>query len=276
MHHMSINAKVIADSISPDGNRLTTLEVRFHRFILAEMNTHRMLSRNSASSRAIPLQKQINNLLSDTAIPVIWAAEQKGMQGGDEISDTGVAEGIWLEARDSAIAYANQLAGLGVHKSIVNRIIEPFVYHTAIISATEWDNFWTLRCSPLAQPEMRVAAEAMKDAYDASIPMELSYGQWHLPYVSSEEITTQLILSPDKRVDLKAVSAARCCRVSYLTHDGKRDISEDLALYQRLITASPPHASPLEHVSTPHSPKLSNQGNFIGWRQLRHEVLNGQ
>jgi hypothetical protein len=267
---MPVSAKIILDSISPRGDRLTTMEVMIFRFTLPEFNTHRAFSRNSASSRAIPVAKQIKKVLEDPAIPVSWPAEQKGMQGGEEL-DVNVswsATNNWIKARDAAIFYVQELTKLGVHKSVTNRLLEPWMWQTIIVSATDWDGFWKQRCSPLAQPELRVAAEAMKAAYDASTPIELDYGQWHTPYITPDDIFEGTFAGSQERLK---VSAARCARVSVLNHDGKRDIAVDLALYDRLATADPPHASPLEHVATPCDDLT--WGNFDGWFQLRHMVL---
>ena len=133
-----------------------------------------------------------------------------------------------------------------------------------IVSSTDWDGFWEQRCSPLAQPEIRVAAEAMRAVFDASEPAEVGIGGWHLPYVDAERDAD---LDDEQRT---RVSAARCARVSYLTHDGVRDVAKDLELYDRLVTARPPHWSPLEHVATPAAPDAAVPGNFRGWQQLRH------
>jgi hypothetical protein len=275
------DARILADSMSPLGYRLTTMEVTIHRFVLAELNTHRMFSRNSASSRAIPLNRMMNRVASDTAMPVAWASEQRGMQGGEPLDAERQqhAETAWHTASGDMIAAATRLADLGVHKSIVNRLLEPFLWHTVIVSATEWDGFWWQRCSSLAQPEIRAAAEAMRAAYDASKPIELSGDLWHLPLIHLEdwpaieefvnewngehgEVTITSVA--------KDVSAARCARVSYLTHTGVRDIREDIRLAGRLKSASPPHASPFEHVARPTI--KTTRGNFVGWTQYRHQL----
>lgn len=261
-----LSAKVIADSISPYGHRLTTMEVTFHRFVLAEFNTHRTFSRNSASSRAIPTHKLIQQVKDHPAMPVSWPAEQKGMQGGEEVPKLRAVTAArhWLQAVESAVEEAEFLMDLGVHKSVVNRLLEPFMWHTVIVSATDWDGFWEQRCSPLAQPEIRAVADMMKEAYDSSIPRGLYDGAWHTPYITEVE---QLEWHDSIQ---KKVSVARCARVSYLTHDGKRDPSADLKLYERLVTAKPPHWSPLEHVATPAMPGDRVLGNFLRWHQLRH------
>lgn len=281
-------AKIIADSVSPQGHRLTTFELRFHRFVLAEFNTHRVFSRNSASSRAIPVRKQLERIGNDTAFPLKWPSEKKGMQGGDELPERvkQAATAVWENAADYSVRWAEQLVGLGVHKSVVNRILEPFMWHTVIVSATAWGNFFRQRVSPLAQPEIQSPAHLMYGAYLESKPVELKPGQWHLPYIrpeDREEATLWL---------LKKVSCARCARVSYLTHDGHRDLDADLQLYDRLVSADPMHASPLEHVATPDPSNvqkvrygfeengirrektfvLPKIGNFLGWRQHRLEV----
>lgn len=276
---METRATVIADSISPLGRRLTTLEAVIHRFVLAELNTHRLISkdghweefsRNSASSRAIPFYKQLAAVVKHPAIPASFPMEQPGMQGGLELSgyarETATEE--WLAASQSAIEHAERLANLGVHKSVCNRILEPFMWHTVILTATDWGNFFKQRCSPLAQPEIRIAAEAMREALDASTPTRLEVGQWHLPYMDEDDLN----LCDLNGFDPKEVSAARCARVSYLTHDGHRDISQDVLLYKRLTSADPPHMSPLEHVATPCDEFEAAGANFRGWSQLRTRV----
>ncbi len=268
-----VSAKVIEDSLSLDGVRLMTMEVEMHRFVLPEFNTHRVFSRNSASSRAIPFAKSVQRVLENPALPVEYRQEQSGMQGGDELSaaDAATARHVWLKARDDAIESATYLHELGLHKSLCNRLLEPWQYHTVVVTATEWGGFWEQRCSSLAQPEIRVAAEAMRAAYDASDPELVQHGGWHLPYIddaTADEIAGDA--KSDPMLIMQAVSAARCARVSYLTHDGTRDYRKDLELFDRLTSARPGHWSPLEHVATP-DPRNRAPGNFRGWRQLRHD-----
>ena len=186
------------------------------------------------------------------------------MQAGPPLAGEAekAATQIWLTAQDHAVKSAQALMDLGVHKQVANRLLEPFMWHTVICSATDWTNFFEQRCSPLAQPEIRVAAESMKAAQDASTPNLLIAGEWHLPYLQPDEIGLPL-------EQQRQLSAARCARVSYLTHDGTRDHEADFILYRRLVEARPPHASPLEHVATPGD----GPGNFTGWRQLRHQVI---
>lgn len=278
-------AKIIADSMNESGHRLTTMQVTFHRFVLAELNTHRTLSRSSASSRAIPVVKQLRRVQEDLAWPLSWPAEQKGMQGGESLSPETIEEikHNWEIARDDMVEIASRCVRDGLHKSVVNRLLEPFMYHTAIISATAFENFFNQRCSPLAQPELRAAAELMQHAYWNSIPKLLCVGEWHLPYIQEDE------MSEDQDKLIK-VSVARCARVSYLTQDGVRDMSEDLALYERLVNADPPHYSPAEMVATPDldnvhtvnpaSTKLHlilpKYGNYVGWKQHRIEIEDKQ
>lgn len=264
-------AKVIADSVSPYGQRLTTVEARCHRFILAELNTHRKFSRNSASSRAIPFKKQLERVLTDPAIPISFPAEQAGMQGGEELDEVKLAQAklTWLDARDMAVRNAQNLADLGVHKSVVNRLLEPFMWHQVIISSTEWENFFRQRCSPLAQPEMEALANAIYLAMAVSTPDTVEWGEWHMPYMTDDDIAE----CKERRIAAHRVSVARCARVSYLTHDGERDLATDLDLYSKLISVEPPHASPLEHVATPEFNSQPVLGNFDGWSQLRHAVI---
>lgn len=267
---MGVSARILADSYCEQPltgmTRVTTMEVVMHRFVLAEFNTHRVFSRNSASSRAIPFPKMLDRVLMDPAIPLVFPAEQKGMQGGDEIADVVEARNEWRIARDYAVSAAQRLAEMGVHKSICNRLLEPFMWHTVVVTSTEWDNFFKQRCSPLAQPEIRAAAECMEHALQTSTPVKLNSGEWHLPLIQADEHDLPLWQQ------IK-VSAARCARTSYLTHHGERDVAEDLAMYGRLISADPGHWSPLEHVCTPSNFFYEGAlGNLVGFTQLRHVV----
>jgi hypothetical protein len=264
---MGLSARVLLDSISPAGVRLTTMEATFHRFILPEFNTHRAFSRNAASSRAIPIRKVIAAVRSDPALPIFWGKNQSGMAAREELAPPALerARELWQRALDNALESAERLADpdINLHKQLVNRILEPFAWITAIVSATEWANFFTQRCHPDAQPEIHALAELMLAAYRASTPREVGRGDWHLP----------LILPDERSLDtatLRKLSVARCARVSYLTHDNVRDIGKDLKLYDRLMLGGANgHWSPTEHVATPLDDPRETCANFRGWRQFR-------
>ena len=272
---MPYHVEVIADSISPQAVRLTTLSVTLPRLVLAELNTHRMLSRNSASSRAIPIQRMIDKVTQDPFIPFYWGANQKGMQAAVEIDPTSreEAERTWLLARDVAVEQALKLSALGVHKQLANRLLEPWLYTTVLVSATDWDNFFALRCHPDAQPELRRAAEMMRDAMAASTPRRIAYGEWHVPYARDEDATVAATALDNVSDDITPptyarllLSTARCARVSYDASASVREQVEDIALAKRL--ASSGHWSPFEHIATP-SRRLGYSANFWGWCQLR-------
>lgn len=285
------SARIVADSMWGSYHRVTTIECTFHRFVLAEMNTHRVFSRNSASSRAIPVTKMLQRFKEDPALPISWPAEQRGMQGGAELvgEDLEDAQLLWTRMMEVTDYLVSEYVKAHepehrLHKSLLNRWLEPAMWHTAIITSTEWQNFFTQRCTPLAMPEMHAAAEAIRDALRKSRPVRLFPGKWHLPYIEFPR---------DNDVHAAAlplVSAARCARVSYLTQNGLRDWEEDLNLYRRLVKDG--HWSPLEHPCTPflgkdfiwedeevdrggrriiykHIPKTP-PGNFDGYTQLRH------
>ena len=268
------SAKIIADSVSRHGQRLTTMEVVFPRMVLAEFNTHRVFSRNSASSRAIPVEKQLRKIKEQPFVPEYWGANQSGMQAEAELAaeakDAALDE--WLAARDSAVAHVEKLLAIGLHKQLANRILEPFMWHTVIVTATEWSNYFALRANEMAQPEIRKVSELMQAAYETSTPKRLSDDEWHLPLIQEEEYNGVF----EKSDDARKISAARCARVSYLTHDGKRDLAADIVLYDRLTSGG--HMSPLEHVARPLTEdELSEgefRGNFRGWMQLRKLVPN--
>lgn len=303
---MTITAKVVLDSISEEGVRLTTMELVYPRFIHSEIMTHRVFSRNASSSRAIPVEKMIDRIIKDPAIPVHWGKNQPGMQANEELPWDALvqASATWHKARDAAVKYARDMHALGAHKQIVNRILEPFSRTTILVTATEWENFYKLRRHRDAQPEIQALADAMFAAHAQSVPRKLLHGEWHLPYVTDDDLDEiiklalnqthdtmfgQALLEDVERATTRIacrVSTARCARVSYLTHDGdKPDIAKDDQLFHRLMISQPMHASPAEHQATPdrivrygavsaigwENPQF--HGNLVGWQQHRKFFL---
>lgn len=269
---MGYEAKILRDSIGPNGIRLLTYEVTFPRLILAEVNTHRNFSRNSASSRAIPIEKMLAKALEDTFLPVYWGKNQRGMAAKEELSADKQIEAIriWTEARDNAIASVKQLQALDVHKQISNRLLEPFLYHTALITSTEWLNWDNLRDHQEAQPEIKKLASMMKAVRAESKPKLLSPGEWHLPLVDDYD---HLLAEGFTQEQIVWICVGRCARVSYLTHDGKRDPQADIDLATRLLSNG--HMSPFEHAAmclTEHETQW--YGNIRGWLQSRKQIPN--
>ena len=265
---MAFSARVLLDSISSAGVRLTTMEVRYPRFIHSEVMTHRVFSRNAASSRAIPIRKMIDAVRAEPAMPLWWGRNQSGMQAREELSPPAraLAQAEWRRALDHALLAAERLASseIGLHKQLVNRILEPFAWITVIITATEWANFFTQRTHPDAQPELKHVAELMLAAYRASEPRRLGLGDWHTPLILPDE---EAALPLDLR---RNISVARSARVSYLSHEGTRDHAKDLELYERLLAGGANgHWSPFEHVATPLVAADDWSGNFRGWEQYR-------
>lgn len=252
-------AQVIADSVNPTGQRITTMLLRYPRFIHAEFMTHRVFSRNASSSRAIPVSKIIADVEENPVIPVHWGKNQRGMQAREEIEDRGRARAEWLAAAQDAVKHARRLSELGVHKQVVNRILEPFSSIAVLVTATEWDNFFRLRAHPDAQPEMKTLAYCMLDAYHNSRPDEREVGDWHIPF--GDRMPEGLSLRDQVRV-----ATARCARLSYRTHDGDVSLERDLELHDRLEAAG--HWSPFEHcaVAQPHAGPCAN---FRGWMSYR-------
>lgn len=272
-----ISAKVICDSISPSRKRITTMELIYPRFIHAEFMTHRVFSRNAASSRAIPTKKLIERIKNDPAMPVYWGKNQSGMQAKEELDLDSISEAKanWLNACWKTIEFVETLEDLKVHKQITNRLLEPWMYITTIVTATEWDNFYFLRRDSDAQPEIQALANAMWLAHQNARPLELKLDQWHLPYI----IVNPTDPNPLDIEILKKCSVARCARVSYLTHDGAEpSVEKDLALFSKLVERDNPdkpgHWSPLEHIARPLFDPDEQSGNFYGWFQMRKEFSN--
>lgn len=328
---MAYSATIVADSVSESGIRLVTFVITFWRAMLAEFNTHRLFSRNSASSRAIPVFKQLRDIMLDPFIPREFGVNKPGMQAGEPLvgalHNRAVEE--WLKARDVAVIQAlkmitspefidvevaawNAKGGdfesfvlsiakrlekkdpsimlrddfLNIHKGVANRLLEPFMWHTVIVTATELDNFFALRISPDAQQEIRIIATMMKEALDKSTPTLLHRGEWHLPFLQD----TEKEWAKEHPDEACLAVAARCARVSYKTHDtGEVDLAKDLVLAKRLSSSG--HMSPFEHVATPMEYEYVDgkfvpvatpfdtlatgwSGNFQGWLQYRKTLPN--
>lgn len=297
---MAYAAEILADSVSPNGDRLTTFEITFPRFVLSEFNTHCAISRNSASSRAVPVHRKLYEALEDPFVPSRFGRNQRGMSAAEDLegADHDEAVAVWMRARDAAVvAVVQLLAGadavtelpdafeerkqlldrlvgtdgaprrLDVHKQIANRLLEPFLWHTVIATATDWSNFFALRTAEGAQPEIRTIARAMLDLRQSSTPAEVSEGDWHLPLVQLDERAD----AKHEPIRWAKVSAARCARVSYLTHRGTRDVSADLELGDRLLADG--HMSPFEHVAQCMTNEQRAQnpriGKLTGWVPYR-------
>lgn len=289
MANPNIYAEVIEDTINGTA-RLTTLKIRYHRMIHAEMLRHRTFGRGAASSRAIPVAKMAARA---TAEPLHWGLNQAGMQASTELSGWRLwaVKKVWRLSRRLAQRLSRLLAWLGAHKQIANRLTEPYQWMEEVISGTDWDNFFNLRAHDAAQPEIRAIAEAIRDALQASTPRLLPKGDygpesvdnWHLPFITDSERAKARVGEYDSRgelynaIFLAKLSSARCARVSYLNHDGSQpDIAKDLGLFKRL-TADPKaiHASPMEHSAYALASSGSRSRNYRGWRQFR-AVVEGQ
>ncbi len=257
---------VVADSINEFGNRITTLQLRYWRGIHSEFLTHRVLSRNASSTRAIPTAKLAD---SEFFEPIRYGKNKAGMQAAEENLEGEAlerAKAIWRHMADVCAAGSKELAELGLHKQWAGRPTEWFTHINVVVTATEWDNFFALRDHPDAQPEIRELARAMKAAMAASTPRVLGFGEWHLPYLDDAE---RLGLPLTDQI---ACSVARCARVSYLLHSGDApDIQKDKELFNRLTLAQPPHMSPTEHQATPTCDEDSI-ANLKGWKQYRREI----
>lgn len=290
---MNITAKVIQDSTSLKSVRLLTFELEYPRFIHSEVMTHRMLSKNAASSRAIPVERMLANIKENTAMPVFWGKNKPGMQANEEVDNVSEAKIAWGIARDDAIQSAINLHDRkGLHKQISNRVTEAFQMMKTVISGTEWTNLLWLRNHPDAQPEFRVLAEEIQKAMNNSLSRVTYPGEWHVPYVTRTfDNDGRIVYSVEGQTlsqeEAIMVSASCCAQVSYRRLDDTLEKAK--AIYDRLVNPSggPVHASPLEHQATPmhleaslydegstHMRKDGSiwSGNFKGWIQHRQLV----
>lgn len=346
----TITAKIIADSVAPDGSRLTTLELRYPRWIHAEGRTHRVLnwdepeflpdnpplprrevrdlvsdavkrlgeeavdvmlrdsktaclmddlslSRNAASGRAIPVPRMIQDVKDDPAVPMFWGSNQPGMIAGTEINapvvmklniqdeKTGeivhtvelvkTRESAWLDMRDMACAFAEAYHNAGYHKQIINRLLEPFSHINVLVSGTEWDNFFKLRIHSDAEPHIRLLAEKIRSAMQASTPKVLRAGDWHIPYVYDGSMPREIDTATKETNLVLAVGCA--ASVSYKTVDGAPMTTEAATRIYSKLTSDPLHASPFEHQAAATGGIVSSRNlfarNFRGsWAQHRAMV----
>lgn len=298
------SVRIERDSITRFGERLTSFICCFPRFVLAEVNTHRMFTRSSASSRAIPVQQQLDRLENDPFFPVYWGKNQRGMQAEQELTDEEILEARkwWAKHKDDSVAAAKSMMEIGVHKQIANRVLEAHMWHTAIITSTEWPNFWHLRDNAMAQPEFKMVAAEMHVQYKAASPTLVREGDWHHPFIKPEETDPNNEVFLDTADSVRTlVSIGRSARVSYLTHEGTRDVQADIALAKERLRPSG-HMAPFEHAAfamthveralfgkrqmlpAPNSTfarpewvegtKRHFCGNFDGWVQARKTIPN--
>ena len=291
-----ITAKVIAHSKSAvNGKEIITMELEYPRFIHGEFMTHRMFSRNAASSRAIPVSKMIEQVRTSPAMPTHWGKNQPGMQASEELEGVHLClvKGYWEDAAHYAASFARQMNQEGAHKQIVNRILEPFQTMKTVVTSTEWENFYWLRNHEDAQPEIKRLAEVMLEAVSFSNAIVLEVGDWHTPYFNGAFGSGCWVskADTDSLEDALAISSSCCAQVSYRLLDDS--IEKARMVYKRLVESSPVHASPFEHQATPidypnccdttelggidgatHVDREGNvwSGNFQGWIQHRQLI----
>lgn len=289
---MPNEVKILKASESPLGIKLYTFELKYWRAIHSECCRHRSFSRTVESSRAKPIQKNIDEVRNNPFIPDHWSINGPGMVAKQYETNPQAILGYRNAVRmmaEGAAAMAEQLANLGLHKQIVNRYLEPYLYTKEVVTCTDiaFRSFLDLRTAPDAEPHIQDLAFAMKQAVSKCTPELLTYGEWHLPYITEEdqELIEQYIRDNDLKMEprvikdlKKKVSAARSARCSYKAYDGTTSIDADLKLYDKLVAGK--HYSPLEHVCTPDYTDngswvhLANHGNHIGWNQFRKEIEN--
>ena len=273
------SAKVIADSIGPSGVRLLSVLCSYPLMVHAEHLRHRCFSFSVASNRAIPTRLIIRQVINDPVVPIWFGKNQGGMSAREELTGwrLRVARWAWLAARWPAIAIVWLMLRIGLHKQIANRILSPWQWVTVLVTGTDWENFFALRCHPDAQPEMRQAAEMMRDAIAKSTPEQLRVGQWHLPFVSDEERTVEddFLNFPEEaaRLGLKLLktSVARCARVSLVKQDERRSTQDEVSMADKLMKSG--HWSPAEHQAQALGVDRY-VANLRGWRSYRSTIPN--
>jgi len=297
----NIIARMVKDSINSSGVRLRTFELEYPRFIHSELLTHRVLSKNSSSTRAIPVKRAIEIVQENTAMPIHWGENNPGMQSRQELDEQRKTEArkSWIEVRDVVIQHVRTMSdptGINGHKQWAGRPLETFSFIKVVLTGTELGNLWHLRDHADAQPEFRELVRIMQQVSKQSVAQNLVAGQWHLPYidlidgkyyVSGEQVSLDVA---------KKVSASCCAQVSYRRLDESIEKAQEIfeMLHVGDDSGQPAHASPLEHQATPmdsYSVPFSPQtwqpgvthvrkdgslwsGNLRGWIQHRQLIAN--
>ena len=294
----NITAKVICDSISETGKRITTFELEYPRYIHCEILTHRMLSKNCSSSRAIPIEKMLGYIENNMALPVYLGRNKSGMQAVEEIEDKESALRFWKNGFMEVKSTVNILTELGLHKQIANRLTEPYQMMKVVVTATEWDNFFNLRIDKDAQPELVMLANKMFNAMQGSTPKTLKAGQWHLPYVDSIESDEKPVVSSRDNdqycfltdndgnnlgeiylEDAIKISVASCAAVSYRTEN--MTLAKADKIFDMLINAENLHSSPFEHIAKPthyaNKSTMVNEQSPVTWEDgITHMKRSGE
>lgn len=231
-----MRTELILDS-AYENSRVSTFTITLPKFLLQELNTHKTINKNAASSRALPFNKVLS-LASFT--PIFWSKNEKGMQGHESLNELESLEAFthWESAKSYAKKVASRLEKTGCHKQIVNRIVEPFTMATVIATSDKWPMFFALRCSEDVEPNLAFVATKMLRQYLESTPKILAPSEWHIPLIKPEENEFEL----EKKL---VKSAARCARVSYVNFYGKDVYEDDLRLHDMLLESK--HMSPFEH-----------------------------
>lgn len=265
----NISAKVICDSISEQGVRITTFEVEAPRIILAEINTHNAISKNCSSTRAITLEKAINQVQTNGFTPLYWGEKKAGMSADKELDNITLANLSWETAKHNAVNSVKTLDSERLHKQIAGRLLEPFQMVKQVLTATDFDNFFNLRIHPTSQPEICMLAYKMHQAMQDSNPVLLRDGEFHLPYIerynavnpdNTDEVIDDAVIymvpsdSGNGWMTLSLqeaikISASCCAQVSYRNTDMSLEKADKI--FNMLVKADVLHASCFEHLATP-------------------------
>ena len=265
------SATVVCDSVSAvTGSRLTTFRLVFPRFILPQVNTHRVFSRNTASSRAVPVWRNVKDVIFHPYTPSVWGLNKPGMVAGESSGPVKsfFCDLLWHMARIVAVAVACMLILLRIHKQYVNRVLEPWMWSACILSSTEFDNWFSLRLASDAQPEIQMLAIKMTRAMEASTPSVKYPGEWHTPFVYDEDLHID-------QSSLNLISAVRCARVTFNRAGVCKSRQSELGRAEEMLRSR--HFSPFEHVAyvpLEDTEEEELERNYRGWHQLR-AVLDG-
>ncbi|CAH1193459.1 Thymidylate synthase [Psychrobacter phage D'Alembert] len=261
----NITAKIVCDSVSEQGHRITTFELEYNRYIHGELLTNRIFSRNCSSSRAIPIKKMIEYTQNNMAMPLYYGSAKSGMQAGEELESTWLPKFLWKSGFFISKSIVKAMDKLKLHKQIPNRLLEPWQMIKVVVTATDFDNFFNLRIEGAAQPEIAMLAHKMYQAREASKPKLLKEGQYHLPYVDEYVVNgctkyqvagsgvkyyksggVMGLLSLEEAI---RISAASCAAQSYRTES--MTLEKANKIFDMLIKDKTLHASPFENIATP-------------------------
>ena len=290
---MKPTVEIIADSIAPNGKRITTLRSIYWLCIHPEHLRHGPISHSVASGRAIPISRTIEQVTDNPWYPSQYGKTHKGMQHSEVFTGDDVHEldKLWLETSRLMLEQVEKFNKIGVTKQLTNRLLAPWVQVRDVTTSTDYDAFLKLRLHDTAEIHIQELAVETLVALATSVPKKLEPGEWHLPFITDDDREYALYTFKEQEPEsytfpmevedafarhnvsmadqlLILISAARCAYTSYDKNKGKTRDAELTTAARKLLPYH--HYSPFEHQARARNvSKYYVSGRSRGWQQAR-------